>query len=162
VEEPGTGSPGRVDDALAKALSYLAKRDRTRLQVQRRLEEQGVAAEVVLETLDELERLDYVNDERFARTYAEDRRSLDGWGSERIEVKLQEAGIPDALIAAAVGARDREEEIAGALEVLERKLAGVPPTDDRGRERALGLLVRRGYEMELAYDAIRAFEREAA
>ena len=36
-----------------------------------------------------------------------------------------------------------------------------PPRDDRGRERALGLLVRRGYDLELAYDAVRAFERAA-
>ena len=34
-----------------------------------------------------------------------------------------------------------------------------PPADERGRERALGLLVRRGYALELAYDAVRAFER---
>ncbi len=35
-----------------------------------------------------------------------------------------------------------------------------PPADQRERERALGLLVRRGYELELAYDAVRAFERD--
>jgi regulatory protein len=34
------------------------------------------------------------------------------------------------------------------------------PRTDRERERALGLLARRGYELELAYDAVRAFERE--
>ena len=33
------------------------------------------------------------------------------------------------------------------------------PADDRERERALGMLVRKGYELELAYDAVRAFER---
>ena len=55
----------------------------------------------------------------------------------------------------------RDDELSGALEVLDRKLAA-PPADDRERERALGLLVRRGYELDLAYDAIRAFERNAA
>ena len=34
-----------------------------------------------------------------------------------------------------------------------------PPAEDRDRERALGLLARRGYDLELAYDAVRAFER---
>ena len=32
-------------------------------------------------------------------------------------------------------------------------------TGERERERALGLLVRRGYPLELAYDAVRAAER---
>ena len=47
-----------------------------------------------------------------------------------------------------------------AIELLRRRLSE-PPRDDRGRERALGLLVRRGYDLELAYDAVRAFERAA-
>ena len=38
--------------------------------------------------------------------------------------------------------------------------SGRPPDSDRERDRALGLLARRGYELELAYDAVRAFERD--
>ena len=86
----------RVQDAVSKALSYLQKRDRTRRQIELRLAERGIEAGVAEQALEELERLDYVNDERFARNYAEDRRNLDGWGSERIAAKLHEAGVPPA------------------------------------------------------------------
>lgn len=151
----------RVQDAVSKALSYLQKRDRTRRQVASRLAERGIEPGIAERALDELERLDYVNDERFARNYAEDRRNLDGWGSERIAAKLHEAGVPSVLVAEVTGGRDRDEELADAVELLERRLSAAP-TDDRERERAFGLLVRRGYGKELAYDAIRAFEREAA
>jgi len=151
----------RVQDAVSKALSYLQKRDRTRRQVELRLAERGIEAGVAEQALEELERMDYVNDERFARNYAEDRRNLDGWGSERIAAKLHEAGVPPGLVAEAAGGRDRDDELAGAVELLGRRLSAAP-TDDRERERAFGLLIRRGYEKELAYDAIRAFEREAA
>jgi regulatory protein len=150
-----------VEDALGKALAYLSKRDRTESQVRHRLAGAGVEEPVVEETLLRLRDLDYVNDERFALTYAEDRRSLDGWGSERILQGLRNAGIPEELAELAAQGRDRDGELSGAIEVLDRKLPG-PPADDRERERALGLLVRRGYELELAYDAIRAFERNAA
>jgi hypothetical protein len=34
-----------------------------------------------------------------------------------------------------------------------------PPADDSGRDRAWSLLVRRGYEPELAYDAVRIYGR---
>jgi regulatory protein len=44
------------------------------------------------------------------------------------------------------------------VDLLRRRLAR-PPESDRERERALGLLARRGYDVELAYDAVRAFER---
>jgi hypothetical protein len=33
-----------------------------------------------------------------------------------------------------------------------------PPGDDRERARAYGLLVRKGYESDLAYEAVRRFE----
>jgi len=38
----------------------------------------------------------------------------------------------------------------------------VAPSNERERERALGMLVRKGYDLELAYDAVRAYERAAA
>ena len=65
-----------------------------------------------------------------------------------------------SIAAAAVGARDDHDELSAAVELLRRRI-GRPPETDRERERALGLLVRRGYELELAYDAVRAFERGA-
>ena len=34
-----------------------------------------------------------------------------------------------------------------------------PPRDDRERERAWQLLVRRGYETEIAYEAVRRHEQ---
>ena len=42
--------------------------------------------------------------------------------------------------------------------------SGAPerPVDERSRARALAFLARRGYDSELAYDAVRGFERRAA
>ena len=41
-----------------------------------------------------------------------------------------------------------------ALELLARRFPE-PPQTPRDRDRALGVLVRKGYELELAYDALR-------
>ena len=151
----------RLEAGLQRALAYLARRDRTEAQVRRRLEADGIDSHVVPGVLERLQDLGYVDDERFARTYAEDRRTLDGWGSERIARGLSEAGVHPDLVASMLETRPRDEELAGALEVLDRRLVEAP-SDDREREKALGLLVRRGYELDLAYDAVRAFERRAA
>jgi regulatory protein len=43
--------------------------------------------------------------------------------------------------------------------LLRRRCRDIPATD-RERERALGLLVRKGYDLELAYDAVRALARD--
>ena len=51
-------------------------------------------------------------------------------------------------------AQDPEEELAAARELLRRRCP-TPPTTRAERDRALGILVRRGYAPELAFDALR-------
>jgi len=157
-----TGEPEeRLQHALDVAYRYLGHRDRTVAEVRRRLEAEQVQPAVLEEALAELEHQGYLDDARYAKRFAEDRRTIDAWGAERIERRLIAVGVEPALIAAALDERDAGEELEAALAVLRRRFQRAP-SDDRSRERALGMLVRKGYELELAYDAVRAFERDAA
>lgn len=149
-------SEARLQHALELGFRYLARRERTVLEVNRHLEGKGVEAETISAALAELGRQGYVDDARYAQMFAEDRRKLDGWGSERIERRLAEVGIDAEIVASVVSRREQGAELQDALDVLERRVAQ-PPQDDRGRERALGLLVRRGYDLDTAYAAVRAF-----
>lgn len=147
-------------DALGKAYRYLGHRDRTVAELRKYLVGKGAPEEIADGTIEELAGLGYVDDARFARQFAEDRRNLDGWGSDRIERRLRELGVGAEHIAPALAAT-ADSEMGAAVELLRRRFPA-PPETDRARERALGLLVRRGYDLELAYDAIRAHGREAA
>jgi len=149
-----------VADALELAYRYLGHRDRTVAEVRRHLERKGADAPAIEVVVAELTEQGYLDDARFAQRYAEDRRALDGWGAERIEERLRAAGI-ERDVAAQAARAGAETELDAAVELLRRRWP-TPPADDRERERALGLLVRRGYELELAYDAVRAHSREAA
>jgi regulatory protein len=151
----------RLQQALDFAYRYLGHRDRTVAEVRRHLEHKRVEPDTMNAAIAELTHLGYLDDARFAQRFVEDRRTLDAWGAERIERKLLSAGVAADLIAAALADRDAEDEIAAALQVLQRRFRTAPATD-RDRERALGFLVRKGYELELAYDAIRAYGRSAA
>jgi regulatory protein len=151
----------RLQHALDLAYRFLGHRDRTVAEVCERLSAEGVEPAVVDETVGELRHLGYLDDARYAQRFAEDRRTIDAWGAERIERRLLAVGVDPVLIAAALDERDTGEELEAALAVLRRRFER-PPAHDRERDRALGLLVRKGYELELAYDAVRAFERDAA
>jgi len=147
--------------ALELALRHLGRRDRTEAELRRHLAARDVGAAQADAALAEVARMGYLDDARYARTFAEDRRNLDGWGAERIERKLLALGVDREHIAAALGARDGTDELQAALELLRRRYRDVVPAGERERERALAMLVRKGYELELAYDAVRAFERAA-
>jgi regulatory protein len=147
----------RLQAALDIAYRHLGRRDRTVAQVRGRLEAAGADPATIEGAVAELRRQGYLDDARFARRFVEDRRALDAWGSERIERGLRAAGVPAELVTAALAGPAEHDELTAATELLSRRLRAAPRSD-RERERALGILVRRGYELELAYDAVRAFE----
>jgi regulatory protein len=159
AHERASDPQAQLQDALDLSFRYLGHRDRTVAEVRRHLERKRLEPTAIDAALGELERQGYLDDAGFARRFAEDRRRLDGWGADRIERRLATLGVEPELAATAAGAGGAQVEIAAAVEVLRRRCSG-PPRTDRQRERALGLLARRGYELELAYAAVRAFERD--
>jgi regulatory protein len=148
----------RLQHALDLAYPYLGHRDRTVLEVRRHLEHKRVDPAAIEAAIEELGRQGYLDDASFAQRFAEDRRNLDAWGHDRIERKLVQVGVDAEHIAAALAARDGAEELEAAILVLRRRFP-VPPATDRDRDRALGVLVRKGYDLDLAYDAVRAVGR---
>lgn len=96
-----------------------------------------------------------LDDARFAERFTADKRELAGWGPQRIEKDLVRRGVARDLIEPALAERTREDELAAAQRLLEQRFRA-PLPDDSARSRAWELLVRRGYEPELAYDAVRA------
>lgn len=148
-----------LQHALDLSYRFLGHRDRTVAEVRRHLEAKRIEPATIDAAVAELGELGYLDDARFAQRYAQDRRTVDAWGADRIERKLVAAGVDPDLIAGALAERDVAGELEAAVAVLRRRYPAAP-ADERERERALGLLVRKGYELDLAYDAIRAFERD--
>jgi regulatory protein len=148
----------RLQLGLDLSYRYLGRRDRTVLEVRRHLEAKRVDPATIDATVAELQDQGYLDDARYAQRFTEDRRTLDAWGADRIERKLRTAGVAPDLIERAIDDSSGGTELDAAIALLERRF-GAPPEDDRERARALGLLARKGYELELAYDAVRAFHR---
>lgn len=145
----------RLQHALDLAFRYLTRRDRTVLEMRRYLEDKRVEPSAIDDALAHLEAEGYLDDARFARQFAEDRRLLDEWGADRIERRLLALGVPGDLVHAAVGTRGRGGELEAACALLRRRFPALDD-DPRERRRAYGVLIRKGYEHELAWAAIRA------
>ena len=159
-EPPRAGGRNPFERAVELAYRSISRRDRTVAEVRGFLERKQVEPEPLEQAIDELSDAGWLDDERFAQRFAEDKRTIERWGGERIERELRRRGVPDAAIEAAAGEQDRDGELIAALEILAAKAGSLE--DDRERDRAWRLLVRKGYEPELAYEAVRQFERQAA
>ena len=159
MTEPPTAQPAH-QRALQLAWKAVARREHTLAQLRTYLEGKRAEPEEIEAALAELTEAGALDDARYARRFAEDKRSLEHWGSERIERELGRRGVDPEYIAAALAGYGREEELEAAVELLGTRFPS-PPSGDRERDRAWRLLVRRGYEPELAYEAVRAHGRGA-
>jgi regulatory protein len=148
------------DAALELAQRALGRRERSSAELRSWLAARGIAEDEADAVIAHLEGVGQLDDARFARRYAEDKRELAGWGAERIREALLARGVAPEHIEAAVATDGPAEQRERAVELLVRRAE--PLDEERTRARALGYLTRKGYSYEVAHDAIRAFERESA
>jgi regulatory protein len=146
---------GETQRALDLAYKVLNRRDRTVFELRTHLEGKLVEPDAIEAAVVELEREGLLDDARFAQRFTEDKRTLERWGAERIERELTRRGVAVDLIETAIAEQDRGGELDAALALLADKVRE-PPANDRARDRAWRMLVRKGYGPELAYDAVRA------
>ncbi len=161
--------PERVlhDDAglerpLAIAYRYLNARERTRAEMRTHLEGKGIDPRDVERSIEALVDQGHLDDRRFARLFVQDKRELDEWGADRIRRTLRARGVDRDVVEGALAEHepDADGEIDRALAVLRRRFPS-PAGDRRERERALGVLLRKGYDTDLALEAISAHVRDA-
>jgi regulatory protein len=156
----------RQAQALAWALSHVNRRERTTTEVRAHLARKGVSDATAESVVEELVIQRLVDDARFAEMFVADKRTLEQWGSERIRRGLIERGVDRELAERALaneddgGVDEPQTELDRAVELLRRRFPE-PPRERRDRDRALSMLLRKGYESELAVDALAAHARAA-
>lgn len=177
IESGASGA--ETGKGFAVAYAFVNKRERTETEVRARLERAEVRGEEIELVITELLEFGYIDDARYARVFTQDKRTLEAWGNERIARTLRERGVERELIEAALaeeGGQDAldpwsggEGESGNALDSeLDRAIAllgqrfPAGPAQQRDRERAFGVLARKGYESETASDAVREWARRAA
>jgi regulatory protein len=141
-------------DLALKALGY---KERTESELRAWLADRGVKEAEIDEVIALLAEAGAVDDASFARRYASDKRLLAGWGPDRIAQALEQRGVAQEHIEAALGGEDETALLERAVSLLRDR--GLHLATERERERALRLLVRRGYPLEVACEAVRAAER---
>jgi regulatory protein len=151
---------GRKKTAFELALRALSRKEHTVAELRAWLakrEADPAEAEGAIERLIEVGQLD---DERYAELFSHDKRELFGWGPGRIREALVEKGVARPIAERAAGGESADELAERAADLLDRRNDDLD--DDAGRGRALAFLARRGYELEVAYAAVRLAERRAA
>lgn len=160
----GTGEqPGDpVEQARAICLRLLTGTPRTRRQLADALRKREIPEEVADEVLSRFEDVGLIDDGAFADAWVESRHHGRGLARRALAQELRTKGVDSALIDAAVGRLDTEQEEATARELVARKLRVTRGLDrDKRLRRLAGMLARKGYSEGMALRVVReALEEE--
>ena len=140
---------------------YCAYQDRCHFEVEKKLSEMSLipaARELILLHLMEH---DFLNEQRFAMSFARGKFRIKGWGKVRIERELKQRQISAYNIKKAL-AQITEGEYQDTLEELARKKHRSVHGDSiwKKRRKVADFLLYRGFESDRVYAALQALEQE--
>ncbi|SEM84638.1 recombination regulator RecX [Nitrosomonas marina] len=140
-----------------RALRYLARREHSRYELEKKLSAHEQSAQVLSEVLDRLEQQGYLSTERFAEQTSRTRRSR--FGSQRIVHELKEKGV-DATHIARLLPDLMATDLETAWQVWQKKF-GTPPRDIKERGRQMRFLTGRGFSPEIIRKVLLQAEKDA-
>jgi regulatory protein len=151
-----------LERPLAIACRYLNARERTQAEMRGHLLGKRIDPRDVERSVQALADEGLLDDARFARLFVQDKRELAEWGADRITQALLARGVDRDVVTDALAEHEQRSaggEIDRAIALLRRRFPS-PAGDRRERERALGVLLRKGYDTDLALEAITAHMRD--
>lgn len=134
--------------AYEQSVRFLGYRARSQTEVERYLQQKGYSSEVISEINDRLLEQDYLDDERFARSWVQERQRFGPRSRHALRYELRQKGVADPIISTVLAGLD-ETELAWAA--LAQKLHQWRHfSEDDFKKKAYGYLGRRGFNYEVA------------
>jgi regulatory protein len=144
-----------VAEAIKKMEGYCAYQDRCHKEVISKLREMGMIPEAIDHILGELIRKNYLNEERFAQSFARGKFNIKKWGKNRIVNELKQREISKFNIRIALE-QISEGDYHDTLDALALKRLGEIKERDlqKRRKKLADYLLYRGWESGMVYEKV--------
>lgn len=144
-----------LDEIKRKLEQYCIYQDRCHQEVEKKLKEFRLIDIAREEILLHLMRHDFLNEERFAKSFARGKFRIKKYGKLRITRELKLRNITAYNIASGLKEIDEEEYIATAYELTAKKNQSITETNPfKKKKKITDYMLRKGYEYNLINEAI--------
>lgn len=141
--------------ALARAMEYCARSERSRKEVGTFLESIGAPQDDVDGIISHLEKEKFIDELRYAEAFVSDKHRFNYWGKMKISYQLSAKGITREIINQAFDTLDPDEYYENLKEQLRKKLNTIKGGNYYDKKSKLvRFAASRGYEMDLIYEAV--------
>lgn len=140
-----------IAKAFNSAANFLKTRERSAKEIKNKLKTKDYSESIIEKVLEKLERLDIVNDKRFAEMFVRDRMKLKPKGKKVLSLELAQKGIDRNIVEEVLGEMlggDNELELAKkVLEKAERKYSNLE--GNIKRDKIVKYLLSKGFSYNL-------------
>lgn len=146
--------------ARAKLEHFCAYQDRCHSEVLEKLKSLGMDNDASDEIMVYLIAHDFLNEERFAKSFARGKHRIKFWGKIRIVNELKMRGISTYNINSALSEIDADQYLQTFEMIADRSWESISdPQPIRKKKKWFDYLSRKGFEHQLIYDKLKLLEK---
>jgi regulatory protein len=142
-----------LKDIKEKISSYCASQDRCHSEVRTKLVGMRVYGDDLEEIISALVADGFLNEERYARSFARGKFRINQWGRIKIAYALRGKKVPEYCIEKGLMEIDEEEYITQLDDLLRKQLKGSFTYESKGK--AAAALQRKGFEAPLIWERMK-------
>jgi len=142
--------------ALGKLQRYCAYQDRCHQEVRSKLIELQIYGDDLEEIISELIQENFLNEERFARSFARGKFRIKKWGKIKIRQELKKRKLSDYCLKKAMEEIEADDYLKELKILLQKKLSTLKETDPFKRKQKLAAYaLRKGFEPPLVWQLVK-------
>jgi regulatory protein len=144
-----------LPEATKKLERYCAYQERCHYEVVEKLKGMRMIPEAIDHIVAHLIQENYLNEERFAKSFARGKFNIKKWGKKRIVRELQQRQISTFNIKSALAEINEDDYLATLDELAKKRLDQIKESNLQKRKKKLAdYLFYRGWESHLVYDKL--------
>ena len=144
-----------VDEAKKKLEYYCAYQERCHKEVTQKLKDMFMIPEAIDVIIVHLLQHNFLNEERFAKTFVSGKFKIKYWGKRRLTIELQRKDISKVNINQALREINEAEYIEVFNNLAEKRLLFIKETNKLKKKKKLAnYLLYRGWESHLVYSKV--------
>jgi len=148
-----------IKDATNKIEHYCAYQERCHTEVEQKLRSMKMDSEEISVIISHLINDNFLNEERFACSFARGKHRIKHWGTIRITNELKFRKINSRLISTALKEITPEEYDETFQKLADRTWGNISETNAlKKRKKFCDYLLRRGFESDIVYEKVKELE----
>ncbi|WP_010227566.1 regulatory protein RecX [Gillisia marina] len=148
-----------IKEATIKLMQFCAYRDRSQKEVQEKLREMRMIPDACEQITIQLMRENFLNEERFARSFVRGKFRIKKWGKIKIKQELKARDISSPLIKISFSEIEESEYFKTLHELAEKKLPLIKePNSYKKKQKLISFLHQKGYEFPIIMEVIESLK----